>query len=221
MWLRRILRTILYSGALLTIIGVFCSLTVSDNAAAFISDNAGDLPSCKAAIVLGTARTLADGRSNLFFNYRMEAAAKLFHSGKVKILILSGDNRVNEYNEPKIMREALLALGVPDSCMTPDYAGLRTFDSMVRCREVFGQDSIIVVSQKFHNERAVYIGRKKGIAAFGYNATDPASAISKVKIGFREFFSRIKCVLDIYLLNTQPKHLGSRIDIEAPVRGNK
>ncbi len=221
MWLRRILRTVLYLSALLGITGLFCSLIVSDNAAAFVYDDLENIPACNAAIVLGTARTLSDGRTNLFFDYRMEAAARLFHSGKVKVLILSGDNRVTDYNEPKIMRKSLLARGVPDSCMISDYAGLRTFDSMVRCREVFGQDRIIVVSQKFHNERAVYIGRKKGIAAFGYNAPDPASTASKIKISFREFFSRIKCVMDIYLLNTKPRHLGSPINIRLTERTDK
>lgn len=163
--------------------------------------------------MLGTSRLLANGTKNLYFSYRMEAAEKLFKSGKVKYLILSGDNRLNDYNEPKEMRKQLLKSGIPDSCIILDYAGLRTFDSMIRCKQIFGQDSVVVVSQEFHNQRAVYIAKHIGLVAFGYNAQEVTTQ-NALKIKFREFFSRIKCVLDLYILNTQAKHLGDKIKID-------
>lgn len=178
-----------------------------------MSDDGVALPACKAAIVLGTSPHLSNGAENLYFTYRIEAARRLYKAGRVKYLILSGDNRVNDYNEPAAMRKALLAKGIPDSCLVADYAGLRTFDSMVRCRDIFGQDSVIVVSQAFHNERAVFIGRQLGMAAFGYNAKEVTTQ-KALKMKFREFLSRIKCVLDLYVLNTQPKHLGEKIHLD-------
>ena len=131
---------------------------------------------------------------------------------KVNYLILSGDNRVDEYNEPKDMHDALVKLGVADSCLILDYAGLRTFDSMVRSKEVFGQDSIIVVSQEFHSARAVFIANKIGLTAYGFNA-QKVTTQQTLKIKIRELFSRTKCILDLYLLNTKPKHLGEKIKI--------
>ncbi|MDO9001127.1 MAG: ElyC/SanA/YdcF family protein [Bacteroidota bacterium] len=170
------------------------------------------IPKTKVGIVLGTSRLLRNGTKNLYFSYRINAAKLLFESKKVSYLILSGDNRVDEYNEPKDMHDALIALGVPDSCLILDYAGLRTFDSMVRSKEVFGQDSIIVISQEFHNARAVYISNKIGLTAFGFNA-QKVTTQQAVKIKFREYFSRTKCILDLYILNTKPKHLGKKIKI--------
>jgi SanA protein len=142
----------------------------------------------------------------------MDAAEALYKNNKVSKFILSGDNRRNDYNEPKAMREELVKRGIPDSCLFSDYAGTRTFDSMLRCKQIFGQDTIMVVSQEFHTARAVFIGRKNGLVACGFNAQEVSTKYSfKTKV--REFFSRIKCILDIYLLGTKPKHLGSKEDI--------
>ncbi|MEO6302929.1 MAG: ElyC/SanA/YdcF family protein, partial [Bacteroidia bacterium] len=118
----------------------------------------------------------------------------------------------DEYNEPKDMRDALVKAGIPDSCLVLDYAGLRTFDSMVRCKEVFGQDSVIVISQEFHNARAVFIANKIGLKAFGFNAKTVTTQ-QTTKMKFREFFSRTKCILDLYILDTKPRHLGKKIKI--------
>jgi SanA protein len=142
----------------------------------------------------------------------MDAAARLYEAKKVHKFILSGDNRVNDYNEPKDMKKALMKKGIPDSCIVLDYAGLRTFDSMVRCKEIFGQDSVVVVSQQFHNARSLFIANKIGLTAFGFNAKKVTTQ-KTVKMKFREFFSRIKCVLDIYVFNTKPKHLGEKIPV--------
>ena len=201
-----------YAVLLFVVSGFFCFFWIGLGPRKLLFDAPDQIPACKTAIVLGTSQYLKNGIPNLYFSYRIDAAEKLFKAGKVRFLILSGDNRVNDYNEPKSMQKALLQRGIPDSCMVLDYAGLRTFDSMVRCKEVFGQDSVIVVSQHFHNARAVFISQRIGLTCFGYNA-QKVTTQKRMKIMCREFFSRIKCVLDLYLFNTKPKHLGEKIKI--------
>jgi len=209
---KKLLKPVLFCGIAFVILGVFCFYHIKNTAQPYLYDAVEKVPACKAAIVLGTSRYLKSGTENLFFTYRMAAAETLFKAGKARVFILSGDNSLNNYNEPQDMKNALMMRGIPDSCLVLDYAGLRTFDSMIRCRQIFGQDSIIVVSQKFHNERAVFIGQKTGLVSFGFNAQEVTTQRA-FKTRIREFFSRIKCVLDFYLLNTQPRHLGEKIII--------
>lgn len=212
MQLRKPLKFFLLFCAAFILAGIFCFRHIEKFSTAFLSDKPEQLPACKTAIVLGTSRYLSSGIENLYFTYRINAAEQLYRSKKARVFILSGDNSKNNYNEPQDMKNALMARGIPDSCLVPDYAGLRTFDSMVRCREIFGQDSVIVVSQQFHNVRAVFISRKTGLIAFGLNAQEVTTQ-KAIKIKIREFFSRIKCVLDIYVLNPEPKYLGDKIKI--------
>jgi SanA protein len=192
--------------------GSICFLWIENSNSENLFDDVSKVPPCRAAIVLGTSAHLGNGTNNLYFTYRIDAAVKLYEAQKIKKFILSGDNRVNDYNEPRDMKKALVERGVPDTCIVLDYAGLRTFDSMVRCKEVFGQDSIIVVSQQFHNVRALFIAKKIGLTAFGFNAKKVTTQ-KTVKMKFREFFSRIKCVLDLYIFKTKPKHLGEKIPV--------
>ncbi|MGZ3920630.1 MAG: SanA/YdcF family protein [Bacteroidia bacterium] len=202
----------IYLAILTLLFGTFCFFWIENSNKERLYDDETKIPNCHAAIVLGTSAHLGGGSDNLYFSYRMDAAAKLYVAKKVKKFILSGDNRVNDYNEPKDMKKALMKLGVPDSCLVLDYAGLRTFDSMVRCKEIFGQDSIIVVSQEFHNARSLFIANKIGLTAFGFNAKKVTTQ-KTIRMKFREFFSRIKCVLDLYVFNTKPKHLGEKIPV--------
>lgn len=147
------------------------------------------------------------GRENLYFRFRIEAAAKLWKSGKLRCLIVSGDNRFKNYNEPDAMREALIKAGVPEDKIVCDYAGLRTLDSVVRAKKVFGADRILLISQRFQNERAAYIARANGLEYVGYNARDVAGHYAR-KIRIRELGARAKMWLDINVLRTQPRHLG-------------
>lgn len=172
-----------------------------------IYSNVDDIPARNIALVLGANPLAAGGSTNLFFHYRMQAAAKLYKSGKVKHLIVSGDNHIASYDESSAMKNALIQLGVPDSCITLDYAGFRTLDSVVRCKTAFGQTSIIIVSQEFHNERALFIAERFGLDALAYNAKDVPAKYS-VKTRLREYFARVNAVLDVVLLNTKPKFNG-------------
>lgn len=177
----------------------------------YIYSDIHDLPAGKTAVVLGTSRYVKGGAPNPWFHYRMSAAAELYHSGKVEYLILSGDNRSRYYNEPEQMRRELTKLDVPDTAIYLDYAGLRTLDSMIRSKEIFGQDSIIIVSQKFHNQRAVFLARLHGIHATAYNAKSP-DARQGIRTNTREVFARVKVFLDI-ISGKQPRHLGEQVII--------
>jgi SanA protein len=169
-------------------------------------------PEAPVAVVLGTSARLADGRANLFFLPRMEAAASLFKAGKVKALIVSGDNGSQGYDEPTEMKRVLTQMGVPESKVVCDYAGFRTLDSVVRAREVFGQQSVIFVSQRFHNVRAIYLAKAFGIEAWGLNAKDVPVALS-VKTFLREKLACVKAVLDVNVLGTRPKFLGEKVAV--------
>lgn len=174
------------------------------------------VPHRKVGLVLGCSRRLSDGSPNSFFVNRMQAAADLLMAGKVDYLLVSGDNRTRRYNETRDMRKALIKLGVPANRVVCDYAGFRTLDSIVRAEKVFGQASLTIISQKFHNERAIFIAQHKGIDAIGFNAREVETSDSFLT-RCREQLARVKTILDVYVLDTPPKFLGEKIDIgEAP-----
>lgn len=177
----------------------------------FVTNQLEKLPKTKVAVVLGTAPNLVNGYQNYYFTYRIEAATKLYQSGKVTHFILSGDHGHKNYNEPEAMKQALIKNGVPENVIYLDYAGFRTLDSMIRAKEIFGQKEFIVVSQEFHNQRAVYIARQNGINAFGYNAKD-VNKNAGLKTNIREYFARTKVFIDSFF-GVQPKFLGERIEI--------
>ena len=149
------------------------------------------------------------GRENLYFTYRMAAAETLWKAGKVKGFIVSGDNSRESYNEPDAMKEALVARGVPVEKIVCDYAGLRTFDSVVRAKQIFGVRKVVFVSQRFQNERAQYMAKQCEIDAISFVAKDLAGR-GGLKTKLREVLARPKMVLDFKLLATEPKYLGER-----------
>jgi SanA protein len=176
----------------------------------YVYESVEEIPKRKVGLVLGTSKYIIGGGINHFYKYRMEAAYNALKKGKVEYLILSGDNSQKEYNEPVRMRKTLLKMGIPSEKLVLDYAGFRTLDSVIRAQKVFGQDSYLIISQKFQNERAVYIGRKRGVDVIALNARDP----KKKSVYLREFFAKAKAFLDVNIFNTQPKFLGEKIDIE-------
>jgi SanA protein len=167
-------------------------------------------------LVLGTSPWTQTGSSNLYFESRMDAAAKLYHAGKVKVLLLSGDNGTTEYNEPLFMKRALLERGVPANALIADYAGFRTFDSVVRCQKVFGQSKVLIISQEFHALRALGIANSIGLEAKAFAAPMPQLAGTNRFLLFREAGARLICLLDCYVLNTQPRFLGDPIEVSVP-----
>lgn len=171
-----------------------------------------NVPTNNVGLLLGTSKLLKNGRNNLYFDYRINAAAALFHKGKINFILISGDNGFLNYNEPLDMKNELIKKGVPEDKIFLDYAGFRTLDSVVRAKLIFGLDSFIVISQEFHNKRAIYIAGQYGIKAIGFNANDV-----NVKFGFktktREKISRLKVFIDM-LFKIKPKYLGETVEIK-------
>jgi len=161
------------------------------------------VPYNSVGMVLGTSRMTRTGNPNQHFVTRMDAAAELYHAGKIKHLILSGDNMTRYYDEPKAMKAELLLRGVPDYSMTLDTAGFRTFDSVVRLKQVFGVNSCTIISEKYHVHRAVFISRHHDLDAIAYAAVD-VPFFYGLRSRSREILARVKAVLDIYFLDTQP-----------------
>jgi SanA protein len=197
------------AGLLLFGLLIVANLWVVRSTSSGIFSNYSEIPSNPVGLVLGTSSRRTDGSPNPFFHNRMAAAAQLYRLGKIGHIIVSGDNRSRFYNEPLEMKNALVKLGVPETSITLDYAGLRTLDSVVRSKEIFGQDHITIITQPFHSYRALFISRFYHIEAVALVAEEPADEPA-VSVYVREYFARAKAVLDLYVLKTGPRHLGQK-----------
>lgn len=205
---------------LLSVFGLFlvfttvflCDHHIAKTTSGFHSGDLHDLPGHEVALVLGCAETLSNGRTNRYFTARIDAAALLFRSGKCRFLIVSGDNSRKDYDEPARMTAALVKRGIPEHRIFQDYAGFRTLDSIVRAKQIFGQKELIVVSQAFHNERAIYIARHHGLKMRGMDAADVTFGAC-LKTQIREKAARVKTIMDLYLLHTEPRFLGPPISV--------
>lgn len=175
----------------------------------YVTSELSKLPNEKTGLLLGTSKTLSNGVPNAYFFNRIFAAANLYKSGKVQNIIVSGDNSKKDYNEPEEMKNELVKAGVPTDKIFEDFAGFRTLDSVIRAKEVFGQNSYIIISQRFHNERAVYLARKHGIEAFGYNAED-VNKYAGLKTNAREKLARAKVFWD-FMFGVEPKFGGDKV----------
>jgi len=210
-FLKKSFYTLLILGIGSLLFTAFANYKIENSTEEFVTDKLEILPKTKVAIVLGTAPNLVSGYQNYYFTYRIEAATELYQSGKVTYFILSGDHGRKNYNEPEAMKQALIKNGVPENVIYLDYAGFRTLDSMIRAKEIFSQNEFIVVSQEFHNQRAVYIARQNGINAYGYSAKD-VNKHAGLKTNIREYFARTKVFIDSFF-GIQPKFLGKKIEI--------
>jgi SanA protein len=181
----------------------FCNWWVSRAGGFPLFDSVEQIPANEVALVLGTAPVLGGGLPNRYFVSRMNAAAALFHAGKVKVLLLSGNRRDDGYNEPAAMREALTTRGVPNEVLLEDPAGIRTLDSVARAKSVFGLDRLTVVSQEFHNRRALFFCKHFQIEGVALNA-DPAVRHNGLRLTCREFAARAVAVVNV-LREIRPK----------------
>ena len=219
--MRRVCK-ILAWGFLLAVAGVgLCQWAVVASAEGRLYADAKSVPADgRVALVLGCSKTVPGRGANRFFGKRMAAAAELYHAGKCPALIVSGDNSVKGYDEPGDMKAALMEAGVPESKIYCDYAGFRTLDSVVRARAIFGQSRVTIVSQRFHNQRAIFLARNLGLDAIGLNARD--AVLSRPKQwsnSLRELLARVAAVLDAKVLHTQPKFLGPPVPVVLSARG--
>lgn len=202
--LRRFFKLIALGVITIASIIFFSNYWVNHQSESQTFDEIGEIPYNKSGLVLGTSKRVKGGNENLYFKYRIEAAVRLFEAGKINFIIVSGDNSIMEYNETRDMKKALIDLGIPEDKIIEDFAGFRTLDSVIRAKEVFGQDSITLISQKFQNQRAIFIAKNHDIYALGYNAKD-ASKYHGNLTKTREYFARVYAMLDVYLLSTMPK----------------
>ena len=184
---------------------------ISHVAAERCFDYAESVPHRKVGVVLGTSKFVSAGRENHHYRNRIEAAAKLFAAGGVEYLIVSG-NQSKNYDEPSTMRADLVRLGVPVNRIYMDPGGMRTLDSVVRAGEIFGQREFTVISQRFHNERAIFIGSRRGLDVIGYDAPD-VGFVRGLRTAFRERFARLMAVLDVTILDRRPQKLGEPVTI--------
>ncbi len=171
-----------------------------------------DCPPGAVGLVLGCSKYVRRGKGNPYFAGRMEAAETLWKSGRVRCLIVSGDNRHRSYNEPRDMKNELMRRGVPGERIVCDFAGLRTYDSVVRAQRVFGAEKLAIVSQPAHAARAVAIARCLGVEAVGYEApmTRQLDWRSTLRQAVRERAARVAMLIDL-LLGHDPKHLGDPV----------
>ena len=189
----------------------YCNITIENASRGKLYDDVNKIPYNDVAILLGTSKYLSHNILNPYYSYRITAAVSLLKAHKVKYIIISGDNSTVSYNEPYKMRTDLMKQGIDSSVIYLDFAGFRTFDSMIRLKEIFGQDSVTVISQQFHNQRALYIAKRENIYAIGFNAKDVSSSLG-LKVQIREKLARVKVFID-YLISTKPHFLGKKIPL--------
>ena len=209
---QKIIKTVAWLAVACLALIAACDIAVRATAHGRTYDNVSDIPHNRVGLLLGTNSTTPRGTHNYYYTHRINAAAELFHAGKVDYLLISGDNSSKHYDEPTMMRDSLLLHGVPADRIVLDYAGFRTLDSVIRAKEVFGQSSFTIISQKFHNERALVQARHYGIDAIAYNADDVVLGYPWVKVQCRERLARVKLYLDL-LTGKQPKFLGEKVNI--------
>lgn len=190
---------------------VFANLIIEISTNDKIYSDISKIPTNKVALLLGTSKKLGNGNPNRYFENRIKATLELFKANKIEFVVISGDNGRKNYNEPQDMKDILMANGIPENKIYLDYAGFRTYDSVVRINKIFGQTNFTVISQKFHNQRAIYLAENLGLNAIGYNAMD-IDQYNGFKTQVREKFARVAVLFDL-LVERNPKFLGDKIEI--------
>lgn len=208
---KKILKTLKWVVPLVATYVIVINLWIVFQAKNSIYNNVSELPKNKVGLILGTSKFTSHGNINLYYKYRLEAAIALYHAGKIEYILISGDNSRKDYDEPTDFKKDLIKEGIPKNKIYLDYAGFRTLDSVMRAKEIFGLNAITIISQKFHNERAIYLARYFNINAIAFNAQDIYGSYG-YKTKLREYMARTKASMDI-LFNTEPKFLGKKIKI--------
>ena len=163
-----------------------------------------DAPNKRLAIVFG-AGLRRDGTPTAILRDRLDTAANLYFNGKVEMLLMSGDNRFLDYNEPESMRQYALSLGIPDGAIALDYAGRRTYDTCYRAKAIFQVDDVFLVTQKFHLPRALFLCNELGLEASGVEANTRQFWRGFLFIwNLREQLATVGAFFDIYVSNPQP-----------------
>lgn len=185
---------------------------ISYQAKDHVYNSVSEIPKNKVGLLLGTSKFLSNGNINLYYTYRINAAVALYKANKIEFVLISGDNGSVNYDEPTTFKNDLIAKGIPEAKIFLDYAGFRTLDSVIRAKDIFGQESITIISQQFHNERAIYLANNNEIKAIAFNAKDVQGRYG-LKVRLREYLARAKAAIDV-VCNVEPKFLGDKIEIK-------
>lgn len=211
--MKKIIKNLFKIFLLLLVAGIlfiaWANYSIRKNSGPFLSYTTADLPQMKTGLLLGTSKSLNNGFPNAYFYNRIYAAVELYKTGKIQYIIVSGDNSRKDYNEPEDMQLALMEHGVPQDRIFLDFAGFRTLDSVVRAKDIFGQKKLIIISQKFHNERAVFLARQNGMETFGFNAED-VNKYAGFKTNMREYLAKAKAYWDL-IFGVEPKFGGDKV----------
>ena len=207
----RVRRLLLIAGgvlALCMVLGILALFAadrrVEGYAAGRVYDDVQAVPAREFGLLPGTSRLVHGKYINTYFSNRIRAALELYRAGRIRKIIVSGDNGSTDYNETGEMARELIAQGVAPEDVLSDYAGFRTLDSVVRARNLFGATELTVISQEFHCERAIYLAARHGIDAIGFEADEVAPRAIRAKLAVREAFARVLAVLDAEVLKTKP-----------------
>lgn len=214
--LRRIWLSAIASLVLIIGFTVYANVKVEKLTSGRIYEKTDEIPYNKVGLLLGTNPLNRYGRPNSYFINRINTAVELFNNGKIDYIIVSGDNHTRKYDEPTAMRDSLIGRGISEDRIISDYAGFRTLDSVIRAKEVFGCDSITIISQADHNARALYLAEANGITAVAMSAPLKAGRRTRIRLALREWLARDKMMLDIWF-NKRPHFLGEKIEIPESV----
>ncbi len=195
----------LVTGVVMTVLLLIfgCYYIVVWNASSRTYDRVDDIPHNKAGLLLATSPITPGGAHNYYFDNRIKAADELYKAGKIDFIIASGGDytqtQKNGCNEPQAILDSLVARGVPADRIILDYEGTRTLNSIAKAGQLYNLESMTLISQKYHNERAIYLADKYGIKAIGYNAQPSPIRKNRIKNTLREFLARPKMFIDILI----------------------
>ena len=200
-WFKRIIIVVLLAPLFGILIIALCNMTIIQYSKGRVYNNVKEIPYKEVGLLLGTSPTTINGWTNIYYTYRIDAAVKLYKAKKISRILISGDGKEKSYDEPKYMRRELIKRGIPANKITLDKKGLRTYDSVINAKETFGLSNFTLISQRFQNERAIYLAGHNDIDAIGYNAKDAPNQKGKsaIKVRIREVFAKVKVFMDLIL----------------------
>lgn len=187
-------------GAVLLLVAV-CNLVILISSKGRIYDDIMQIPKNRYGLLLGTSPITPRGTRNLYFDGRIKAASELYHIGKIEYIIASGGDYTAQHefacNELTAMRDSLIILGVAPDKIILDYDGLRTINSIKKAKRLYGDEQITLISQKYHNYRALFQAKHFNLDAVAYNAHEPEILFFKIKNRLREYLARVKVFIDL------------------------
>lgn len=182
----------------------------------FIYKNSAQVPAAQTALVLG-ASVRANGKPSPFLTERLERAIELYRTHKVSKLLFSGDHSDVYYDEVNAMKNYAMKYNIRDADIFLDHSGLRTLDSVVRTKKIFGVADVIIVTQGFHLSRALWIADAFSLSAYGFNA-DTSERPLHWQNYLREFAARTVTFFELYIFKTMPRYMGKEIPISGDGR---